>query len=73
MNEINQNQDTYLLRNVLLETGFLYEKEEIVATKTALFDIQIEANKIKNIEPAQSGCTDAYTMYAETRAYKDNN
>jgi hypothetical protein len=54
MNEINQNQETYLLKNVLLETGFLYEHEEIVATKTALFDIQIEANKIKNIEQAQS-------------------
>ncbi|WP_312340504.1 amidohydrolase [Sphingobacterium sp.] len=54
MNEINQNQDTYLLKNVLLETGFLYDKEEVVATKTALFDIQIESNKIKSIESAQS-------------------
>ena len=54
MNGLKQNQDTYLLKNVLLETGFLYENEEIVATETGLFDIQIEANKIISIGPAQS-------------------
>ncbi|MFC3355854.1 amidohydrolase [Sphingobacterium zeae] len=54
MNGLTQNQDTYLLTNVLLETGFLYENGEVVATKTALFDIQIAGNKIRSVEPAQS-------------------
>ena len=53
MNKINQTNSPYILRNVRLETGFLYEKEEIVATKTALFDIEIENGKIKTIDPAK--------------------
>ncbi|MGG7662164.1 amidohydrolase [Dyadobacter sp. BHUBP1] len=44
----------YTLKNVLLETGFEYEADEVVSTKTALFCIGIENGKIKSIEPNHS-------------------
>lgn len=43
----------YILKNVRLETGFEYEGDEIVATKTELFSIEIEDAKIKKISPNQ--------------------
>lgn len=43
----------YLLKNVRLETGFMYEDDEIIATKTALFSIEIAQGKIKKINPNQ--------------------
>lgn len=43
----------YTLKNVRLETGFEYEGDEIVATKTELFSIEIEDAKIKSISPNQ--------------------
>ena len=39
----------YTLKNVRLETGFDYEGEEVVGTKTGLFSVEIENGKIKNV------------------------
>lgn len=47
---INSEKETPLrLKNVRLETGFIYEDGEVTGTKTALFTITIEAGKIKAI------------------------
>ncbi|PRD57130.1 amidohydrolase [Sphingobacterium gobiense] len=40
-----------ILKNVLLETGFEYDGDEIVRTKTGLFYIVIHEGKIKSITP----------------------
>lgn len=41
---------SYTLKNVLLETAFAYDSDgKVVATKTALFSVQIEGGKIKSI------------------------
>ncbi|MFZ4929846.1 amidohydrolase [Chryseobacterium sp. Mn2064] len=40
----------YTLKNVRLETGFEYENEEVIGTKTDLFSIEIEDGKIKMIK-----------------------
>jgi cytosine/adenosine deaminase-related metal-dependent hydrolase len=46
----NQAQKSYTLKNVRLETGFEYDDEgSVTATKTDLFSIQIAHGKIKNI------------------------
>lgn len=46
-NSINNN---WSLNNVRLETGFIYDdNEQVIATQTALFDIQIVDGKIKAI------------------------
>lgn len=45
----------YTLKNVRLEIGFDYEAEEIVATKTELFCVEIEGGTIKRIIPNQPG------------------
>lgn len=47
------NSKNYTLKNVLLETGFEYEGEEVVGTKTGLFTIEIADGKIKNITANQ--------------------
>ncbi|AZA84837.1 deaminase [Chryseobacterium lactis] len=39
----------YSLKNVRLETGFEYDNEEVIGTKTALFSIDIEDGKIKSV------------------------
>lgn len=44
----------YTLKNVRLETGFEYEDGEVVATKTALFSIEVANRKIRKISPNQS-------------------
>lgn len=41
------------LKNVRLETGFEYEKGEVISTKTALFYIEIENGKILKISANQ--------------------
>jgi len=41
------------LKNVRLETGFEYEAEEVIATKTDLFYIEIENGTISKIAPNQ--------------------
>lgn len=45
------NTTGYLLKNVRLETGFLYEDEEVIGTKTELFTLQIIDGKIAEILP----------------------
>lgn len=45
------NDSRYTFKNVLLETGFEYDGEEVVKTTTALFCIEIEDGKIKAIAP----------------------
>lgn len=52
----------YTLKNVRLETGFEYEGEEVVRTKTGLFTVAISNGKIKNISantPNDSHAVDA--------------
>ncbi len=41
----------YSLKNVRLETGFEYDHEDVISTKTGLFCIEIEAGKIKAVKP----------------------
>lgn len=41
----------YTLKNVRLETGFEYDNEDVIQTKTDLFCIEIEDGKIKTISP----------------------
>ncbi|KIC63553.1 amidohydrolase [Chryseobacterium taiwanense] len=45
------SKDNYWIKNVRLETGFEYDEEEIVGTKTDLFCIEIEKGKIKSVQP----------------------
>ncbi|MDQ0782712.1 amidohydrolase [Chryseobacterium sp. W4I1] len=40
----------YSLKNVHLETGFEYDEEEVISTKTDLFSIEIEEGKIKAVK-----------------------
>ncbi|MGN7787211.1 amidohydrolase [Niabella sp. 22666] len=52
----------YTLKNVKLETGFEYEGDEVVHTKTGLFGVAISNGKIKNIsvnKPDDSTAIDA--------------
>ncbi|HFK5508490.1 amidohydrolase family protein [Elizabethkingia anophelis] len=43
-----------MLKNVRLETGFEYEGNEVVATKTGLFCVEIANGKIKAVTPNNS-------------------
>lgn len=43
--------DILALKNVRLETGFEYDGDEVIATKTDLFYIEIEHGKISKIAP----------------------
>jgi cytosine/adenosine deaminase-related metal-dependent hydrolase len=45
------------LKNVRLETGFVYEEDEVIGTKTELFTIEIEEGKIKAILPNKPNAT----------------
>lgn len=47
--------NSFVLKNVRLETGFEFEGEEVVGTKTELFAVEIENGKIKKISPNQIG------------------
>jgi len=49
------HQDRYLLRNVRLEEGFEREGDEIIATRTALYDISVRDGKIDRLQPAGQG------------------
>ncbi|HAM80967.1 amidohydrolase [Ornithinibacillus bavariensis] len=42
---------TLLLKNVRLETGYLYDKTFVIATKTNIFDVLIENGKFIEIAP----------------------
>lgn len=44
----------FLLKNVRLETGFEYDNQDVIHTKTDLFCIEIENGKIKSIQPNDS-------------------
>lgn len=48
-NEVPATIGKLSFKNVRLETGFEYEEGEVIATKTALFLIEIENGKITNI------------------------
>lgn len=48
-------QDHYLLRNVRLEEGFEREGDEVIATRTALYDISVRDGKIDRLQPAGQG------------------
>lgn len=43
------NTNKYTLKNVRLETGFDYEGEEVIGTKTGLFSVEITNGKITTI------------------------
>lgn len=45
------------LKNVRLETGFEYEGNDVIATKTALFSVEIENGQIAKIGPNQVDST----------------
>ncbi len=45
------NVQAQVLKNVRLETGFKYEGDQVVATDTALFTVEIVDGKIKTITP----------------------
>jgi len=42
---------TLILKNVMLETGFTYDQDDVIKTNTALFTIEIEEGKIKSVLP----------------------
>ena len=48
-------QDHYLLRNVRLEEGFEREGDEVIATRTALYDISVRDGKIDRLQPPGQG------------------
>jgi len=50
---IDGSGKNYTIKNALLETGFEYEGDEVIATKTGLFCVEIENGKIKRISPNQ--------------------
>lgn len=52
-------QTKFRLKNVLLETGFEYEGDEVIATKTNLFTLEIAEGKIKEILTNDPGDTSA--------------
>ncbi|WP_247680057.1 amidohydrolase [Chitinophaga polysaccharea] len=49
------NERRYIFKNVLLETGFEYEGDEAVKTKTALFCVEMADGKITAISPNDRG------------------
>lgn len=62
----------YSLKNVRLETGFEYENEEVIGTKTDLFSIEIEDGKIKTVK-ANDPASDAVDAkgYLMLPAFRD--
>ncbi len=54
----NQNisaMDTLLFKNVRLETGFVYQGEEVIGTDTDLFQVEVVNGKISKITAQQAG------------------
>lgn len=47
------DDNTLSIKNVRLETGFVYQEKEVVATQTDLFYLEIEDDKISKIAPNQ--------------------
>lgn len=50
-----QPAHTQVFKNVRLETGFEYDGDEVTATRTGLFSVEVENGKIKKISPLQPG------------------
>lgn len=58
----NENMNLTKIKNVRLETGFVYEENEVVGTQTELFIITLSNGKIHSIaknEPKDSSAIDA--------------
>ncbi|WP_232516230.1 amidohydrolase family protein [Chitinophaga caeni] len=71
--ERQKERSTYTLKNVRLETGFIYDDDNnITATKTALFSLKIEDGKIAAIHENRNipGAIDA-KGYLMLPAFKD--
>ncbi|MEI5984875.1 MULTISPECIES: hypothetical protein [Sphingobacterium] len=54
----NQNiaaMDTLLFKNVRLETGFVYQGEEVIGTDTDLFQVEVVNGKINKITAQHGG------------------
>lgn len=49
------NGKNLLLKNVRLETGFVYEEGEVTGTKTELFTLELSEGKVKAILPNNPG------------------
>lgn len=61
-NASNPAKGTFTLKNVLLETGFEYDGDEVIHTKTGLFCVTINDGKIKSVtanKPNDSKAIDA--------------
>lgn len=61
MQEMKNKNEVYRLKNVRLETGFEYEGDQVVATKTELFCVEFADGKIRKVGPnlADSDAFDA--------------
>lgn len=51
LQEMRNKSEVYRLKNVCLETGFEYEGDQVVATKTELFSVEFADNKIRKVGP----------------------
>ncbi|UIR57678.1 amidohydrolase [Sphingobacterium sp. SRCM116780] len=61
----NFAKGTFTLKNVLLETGFEYDGDEVIHTKTGLFCVTISDGKIKSVtanKPNDSKAIDAKSL-----------
>ncbi|MCT8977534.1 amidohydrolase [Clostridium sp. CX1] len=47
---------SYWLKNILLEDGFIYDENDVVGTKTAIYNILIEDGRIKDIIKGEVNC-----------------
>lgn len=45
------NSQSFTIKNVLLETGFEYDQQEVISTKTGLFCVEVVNGKIMAIQP----------------------
>lgn len=66
------SKGSYSLKNVRLETGFEYDDQEVIRTKTDLFCIEVENGKIKAVVPNNPN-SDAIDMEGKLMlpAFKD--
>ncbi|SKB36905.1 Cytosine/adenosine deaminase [Sphingobacterium nematocida] len=55
--ELQTMKNKLSLKNVRLETGFEYDGNDVIATKTALFSVEIENGQITKISPNQIDST----------------
>lgn len=66
------SRGNYTLKNVRLETGFEYDDQEVIRTKTDLFCVEVENEKIKAVKPNDPN-SDAFDMEEKLMlpAFKD--